>query len=174
MYIHTFNIDEHTLVDEHAYLIYRKVTPVWHAGKCPNGFSPEGRKFLYEDYSPLLKPGDVFYEIVLLNVEPSHRLEGLGSKLVKQFFDECQPTSVVLSAGITTEELYDRLCNDPNPNALMSYLLDNQVKFWEKQGFTNVNNTTFYAEQSVPMLWPNNMANTAINRTNNFNCSKET
>lgn len=168
MYIHTFHVEEHTIVSEYAYLIYRKVVPLWCAGKCPKGFSPRGRKFLYEDYSPLLKPGDVFYEIVLLNVEPSHRLGGLGSKLVKKFFDECLPTSVVLSAGITTEELYDRLCDDPNPDALMDYLLNNQVKFWEKQGFTNVNNTTFYAEQSVPMLWPKNMANIVINRANNF------
>ena len=170
-YIRRYEIEKDSIELKDGKLIYCKVKPIFdrvetHAD-IPSG-RPEGSCFLYDDYACQLHPGDVFYEIKLLEVNETSRRKGIGTQLVKAFFNQCHPDSVVLSAGITTEKLYDELCAKSDPNALIDYIYANQVKFWEKMGFTDVNHTTFYFEETVPMLWPKSAADEAKRSSDEF------
>lgn len=163
-YITKFIKEEGSIQVPEGKLIYYKVTPVF--SDTENGPDRvEGSCFLYDDYSTLLKPGDTFYEIALVEVEAGARRKGIGTKLVKEFFTKCNPDSVVLKAGITRKELYEQLCTEDN---LIEYIYENIVPFYEKLGFTDVNHTVFYFEETVPMLWPKSKADEAKRRSEEF------
>lgn len=164
-YIKKFEIQENEIKRIGARLIYRTVLPVFEEGEAPTGFTPEGSCFLYDDYSSLLKPGDVFHEIVLVEVEEPYRRKGIGTQLVRDFFEECNPTSVVLRAGITKEALYNQLCEEDRE---VGYVYENIVPFYESLGFTDVNHTVFYFEETVPMLWPKSKADEAKRKSEEF------
>lgn len=150
---------------ENGSLSYSKITPVFADGEAPKGHVPINACFLYDDYSAQLKPGDVFYEITLIKVDENHRRQKIGTNLVKKFFTECNPKSVIIQAGITDEDLYNQLCET---NQLQDFIYKNIVPFYESLGFTDVNHTTFYFEESVPMLWPKNAANEAKRLADEF------
>lgn len=157
-HISEFLKEEGQIKHQEGCLIYYRVTPIFEEGDTPAGFVPKGSNFLYDDYSVQLKPGDVFYEIVKVEVEEYARRRGVGSQLVKEFFSKCNPTSVVLRAGITSEALYTQLHKN---KSLSEYIHKNIVPFYEYLGFTDVNHTTFELESSVPMLWPKSKADEA-------------
>lgn len=169
-YIKEFVIHEGKIERLGAKLIYNKVEPIFEKGKAPIGFTPKGSCFLYEDYSCMLKPGDTFYEIVLINVEEQYRRNGVGTRIVKEFFSTCNPKTVVLRAGITDKELYDKLHQE---NRIDDYIYENIVPFYEKLGFTDVNHTVFCFEESVPMLWPKAIADEAKRKSEEFRRQRE-
>lgn len=160
-YITKYIREENSIKSENGVLHYCKVTPVFSYEDQPECSVVENSCFLYEDYSAQLKPGDVFYEITLIEIKEEYRRRGEGTHLVKEFFEKCNPQSVVLLAGITQENLYNTLRNDENRSALREYIYTNIVPFWESVGFTDVNHTTFYMKETVPMLWPVSAANEA-------------
>lgn len=157
-YITEYQIESGEIRERVGVLKYNVVTPVFAKGKAPTGFHPKNSCFLYDDYSSLLKPGDVFHEITFLEVKKDNRRKGIGAWLIDRFFSECNPKTVVLKAGIIDRELYDLLCKE---NHLIEYIYKNIVPFYEKLGFTDVNNTVFCFEESVPMLWPKAAADKA-------------
>lgn len=166
-YITKYIKEEDSIQVPEGKLIYFKVTPVFSDEQC----GPErvdGSCFLYDDYASLLKPGDTFYEIALIEVEEGARRKGIGTKLIKEFFAKCNPDSVVLKAGITREELYYELISEDSPITLTEYIYKNIVPFYEKLGFTDVNHTVFYFEETVPMLWPKSKAEEAKRRSEEF------
>lgn len=168
-YISKFVKEEGSIRTPEGTLLYAKVTPVFAEGKPPAGHNAEGSCFLYDDYSSQLKPGDEFYEIILVEVNENARRKKVGTNLVKRFFSECNPSSVVLRAGITTEALYNELRSE---NRLTEYIHKNIVPFYESLGFTDVNHTTFYFEESVPMLWPKAAADEAKRLAEEFEAKK--
>ena len=168
-YIKKFSKENGSIEHEEGSVVYCKVTPVFSEGEPPIGYQPEGSCFLYEDYSAQLKPGDIFYEIVRVEVKENARRKGVGTRLVKEFFEKCNPTSVVLKAGILYEDLYEQLCSE---NRLTDYIYKNIVPFYESLGFTDVNHTTFNFEESVPMLYPKEAAMEAKRLSDEFERNK--
>ena len=167
-YISAFNKEQGTVANQYGKLVYYKVTPVFKTAATKEelpSMAPENSNFLYEDYSTQLHPGDVFYEIASMEVDVSVRRNKVGTKLVEEFFNRCKPDSVVLRAGILSKELYEHLCAQ---NSLMEYIYTNIVPFWESVGFTDVNHTTFYFEENVPMLWPKSAADEAKRIADDF------
>ena len=168
-YIAKFIKEQGTIEHEDGSMIYYKVTPVFSEGEPPVGHIPEGSCFLYDDYGSQLNPGDIFYEIVRVEVKENARRKGVGTRLVKEFFAKCNPTSVVLKAGIIYEDLYEQLCSE---NRLTDYIYKNIVPFYESLGFTDVNHTTFNFEESVPMLYPKEAAMEAKRLSDEFERNK--
>lgn len=169
-YITEYKIEPGCIQTDKGILRYNKVTPVFAEGEAPIDLVPEGNCFLYEDYSSLLKPGDTFYEITLIKVEESSRRKGVGTRLVKDFINKCSPASIVLQAGITDKDLYEQLCDE---DRLIPYIRENLVPFYEKLGFTDVNNTMFCFEEMIPMLWPKSKADEAIRVSKEFRERRE-
>lgn len=159
-----YDTEDNIIASYAGILSYRKVTPVF--GTLSNDMNPvPGSCFLYEDYSSCLKPGDVFYEIRLLKIFEENRRQGEGTKLVKKFFEQCKPQSVVIEAGITSKKLYDELAAQ---NKEFEYIEQNIRPFWESLGFTDVNNTTFCFENHIPMLWPMEKVEEVRNKAEEF------
>lgn len=145
-------------------LQYFKVTPVFSESYVePN--KVEGSRFLYDNYSSLLKPGDTFYDLGIIEVDKDSRRKGIGSELVKEFFYRCAPTSVVLQAEVPDFELYEQLCIEQR---ITEYIYENIVPFFEKFDFTDVNHTMFYCEDAIPMLWPKAKAAEAKRKSEAF------
>lgn len=159
-----YDIEDGSIASYAGVLLYRKVTPVFGTLSDDMDYIP-GSSFLYEDYSSCLKPGDVFYEICLLKIFEENRRHGEGTKLVKRFFEQCKPQSVVLEAGITSEKLYNKLAAE---NKEFEYIEQNILPFWESLGFTDVNNTTFCFENHIPMLWPKEKVEEVRNKAEEF------
>lgn len=142
--------------EHNAVLKYAHLTPVWAKAETKEDMElTETHNFLYDDTSIILHPGETFYEIVRLEVGEENRRKGYGTELVKKFFKDMNPEIVVLRAGILSEELYNSFEGN---SELQSYIHQNIVPFWESVGFTDVNNTVFCLEQSVPMIWPKEKA----------------
>lgn len=152
-----FRVKGETVDLEHnAVLKFAHLIPVWARAEKREDIKSSGSgNFLYDDTSAILHPGETFYEIVELTVSEENRRKGYGTELVKKFFEHMNPEIVVLRAGILSEELYNSL--EAN-GELQSYIHQNIVPFWESVGFTDVNNTVFCLEQTVPMLWPKEKA----------------
>ncbi|MBO5435426.1 hypothetical protein J6A31_06420 [bacterium] len=173
-FISRFEEERGEIKTDDGQLIYFKVTPHFETIDSRENIPShrvEGSCFLFDDYSCLLKPGDTFYHIAKIEVNENARRKGVGTKLVDTFFKTINPQSVVLQAGITTEELYNRLRES---DTLCDYIYENIVPFWEKMGFTDVNGTTFYFEESVPMLWPKSQADEAKRIADEFKKRHET
>lgn len=169
-YITEYVVESDVIKDRVGILKYNKVTPIFADGVEPDGLVVKNRCFLYDDYSSLLKPGDTFYEITFIEVKEDNRRKGIGTWLVEEFLRTCKPKSVILQAGITTKELYDKLCEE---NRLTEYIYENLIPFYNKLGFTDVNNTVFYFEESVPMLWPQSRADEAKRKSEEFRRQRE-
>lgn len=167
-YITEYVKEEGLIQSDKGVLRYCKVTPKFEEGEHPECVIVKGGSFLYDDYSGQLKPGDVFYEIMFLEVKEQYRRSGEGTRLVNEFFKQCKPKTVVLRAGITDGGLYEALTADRSNSGVEEYIYANVVPFWESVGFTDVNHTTFYMEESVPMLWPKSAAEEAVRRGEAF------
>ena len=164
MKVKEFKLEEGKIDCPEGQLIYRRVEPI--EGK-PIGDGVPGRCFLYDDYLGTMNKPETFYEIVRLEVKEVCRGQGFGRKLVEQFFAEQKPESVVLRAGVLTEELYNEL---KEKGCLYDYIEDNIKPFWEKMGFVDVNRTVFCFEEAIPMLYPSEKAKRIIlqSKTNLF------
>ncbi len=159
-----YNIDVRTITSDAGTILFKKVTPIFEAfdidkidfdinKKIPNSC------FLYDDYALFLQPNDVFYEICDIRIHPNKRRKGEGTKLVKEFFEQYKPQSVVLSAGIVSKKLYEEL---EGKNKQYEYIKNNICPFWESLGFVDVNHTTFLFENHIPMLYPKEKAEEVI------------
>lgn len=153
MFIKEYRIDQNELIHPFGRLVYRKVTPI--EGKYDNGFKVPGRCFLYEDYVSTMEQPESFHHIVHLEIQEQYRGNGYAKLLVNQFFNKAKPVSVILEAGITHEDLYDKLCE---MNCLYKYLEEHIKPFWEKFGFVDVNHTAICAQEKIPMIWPRERA----------------
>lgn len=157
MDIKEFKIVQGEISIPQGQLIYRRVEPI--EGVADDGKVP-GRCFLYDDYVATMDKPEVFYEIIRLEVNEDCRGRGFGRKLVEQFMAEQKPQSVVLRAGVLYEKQYDEL---KEKGCLYDYIEDSIKPFWEKMGFVDVNHTAFWFEESIPMLYPRERAESIIN-----------
>mgnify|MGYP004603493103 CR=1 FL=1 len=157
MSIKEFKIKQGEISIPQGHLVYRRVEPI---EGVVSGEKVPGRCFLYDDYVSTMSKPEVFYEIVRLEVNEDCRGCGFGRKLVEQFMAEQKPQSVVLRAGILYEEQYNEL---REKDCLYDYIEDNIKPFWEKMGFVDVNQTAFYFEEGIPMLYPRERAEAIIN-----------
>lgn len=140
-------------------LKYNKVTPVFADGKAHAGFKPKNSCPLYDDYSSLLKSGDVFYEIIHVEVDHYERHQGIGTSLMDNFFYRCKPDSVVLLADASKEDLVSAGYTEERKIAYINKCI---APFFFKFGFTNVVDTVFQFRGALPMLWPESKANEVI------------
>lgn len=157
MRIKEFKIEKGEITCPEGRLVYRRVEPIVGFSSCDK---VPGSCFLYEDYVSTMNMPQIFYEIALLEVKEEYRGQGFGRKLVEQFFAEQKPLSVVLRAGVIYEKQYDELTEK---GCLYDYIEDNIKPFWEKIGFIDVNHTAFWFEESIPMLYPRDIAEAIIN-----------
>ncbi len=163
MYITAFDVSTGKIcIEEPGWkgeLFYHKVTPIWSETPPENWREPiPGSRFLYEDYSSCLTPGETFYEIVSLVIDGERR-KGHATDLFNLFFNREHPTSIVIEVGIINQELYFEL---KRTNALIEYMEREIVPFWKSVGFTDVNGSTFAFEEHIPMLWPKEKADLAF------------
>ena len=149
MFIKEYKVEQKELLHPFGHLIYRKVTPI--IGDVSDWLNAPNRCFLYEDYISTMKYPEVFHHIVVLEINEKYRNKGYGRLLVKQFFEEAKPESVILEVGLTEQELYERLIEEKR---LYNYLETNIKPFWEKMDFMDINHTAINKQETIPMLWP--------------------
>lgn len=91
------------------------------------------RSFMRHDFIGLL-PKVPFVEITDIFVNPKDRYKGIGSDLIKGIVEECSDKAILVAVGASTKEYPEEPSDDDKIK-----ITNEVVKFYEKNGFVDVN-----------------------------------
>ena len=121
-----------------------------------NDFMPKDREkgtLLYNDYASIMGVGSIFYVITDIRIENEERRKGYATQLIELFFEHAKDTPILVQAGLSrydfSKEQFEEKYKD---GTLLPYIYENIVPFFEKNGFTDVNDTILGYENVITMI----------------------
>lgn len=148
MQVKEFISKEFKIENDYGTLIYYNAIPV----EATEDNDCCESEYLWADYCKYLDSSEEFFEIAKIDVKPEYRRKGYGTALVKKFFEQANPKTVLLLAGIFDDNLWHNLIGKGN-GAIDKYIKESIVPFWLSLGFTDISECVDITT-SVAMLWP--------------------
>ena len=158
MRVKEFISKEFKIENDYGTLVYYNAIPV-EATKDDDCCESE---YLWVDYCKYLDSPEEFFEIAKIEVKPEYRRKGHGTELVKEFFKQANPKTVLVLAGIFDDSLWNSLAGK-GTGTIDKYIEENIVPFWTNLGFTDISECVDITT-SVAMLWPPKKAKLIITK----------
>ena len=125
--------------------------------KAETGVVPNGEKVsvnqMFPYYTRTLQEPNTFYYISIFEINEFERGKGLGRKLLMKFYNQYNPSIVLLDCGIIDENEF----NSMNHEEREEYVKYNIYPFWKKMGFHCID-CFKHNEDGLPMIWPKSEA----------------